>query len=185
MRNQAVSIFAHFEKIRLFLCRFDFPPTIRAFPVYQLGFRPKRFAGRAIQPFISPFINIPLVIKLLKNLLYLLFVRFVCRTDKVIIGSIHQIPQLLYHACDVIHIFFWRNAAFLRFQFNFLPMLVRSGLEKNVITVFSLKSGNTVGQHNLIAVPDMRFAGCIGNCRGDIIFPFTHFPFSFRLSIHK
>ena len=180
MLDQPVRIFAHFKEICLFLCRFYLPTAIRAFPVHQLGFRPKRLARGTVHSLVCPFINVSLFIKLFKDLLHLFLMPFICRTDKVIIGSIHQVPQLSDRSGHAVHILLRSNAGRLRLQFDLLSMLIRPCLEKNVITVFSFKPGNTVCQYNFINISNMRFPGCISDRCGDIIFPFIHFPFSFR-----
>ena len=183
MFYEPIRIFTHLKEIGLFLGRFDLPPAIRAFPVHKLGFRPKRFTGRAVQPFICAFVNIPLLIKLLKNLLYLLFMGLIRSTYEVIIRGIHQIPQFPNHSSHIIHIFLRGNAGFLRLHFNFLPVFIGAGLEKNIISVFPFKPGNTIGQYNFITVANVRLSRCVGNRCSNIVFSFTHFVFSFHLGI--
>ena len=57
---------------------------------------------------------------------------------------------------------------------NFLlPGLQDLRLKEHIIPVFSLKTGNAVRQHDLIAVPDMRRTGRIGDRRRDIILSLT------------
>ena len=175
--NQLIRIFAHLKKVCLFLCRLYFPSAVRTFAIHQLGFCPERFAGRTIQPFIGTFINIPLMIQFLKNLLYLLFVVIICGTDKMVIRRIHQIPQIFDCPCHIIHKFLRSNSRFLCLQFNLLSMLVRACLEKDIIAVLSFKSGNTVSQHDFIAVADMGLARRISNSCRNIILSFTHVPF--------
>ena len=94
---------------------------------------------------------------------------------KVIIGGVHQIPQVFNGACYLINKLLRSNPCFLCLQFNLLSMLIRSRLEEHVIAVFPFKSGNAVCQHNLIAVADVRLTRSIGNRRRNIILTLTHF----------
>jgi len=65
-------------------------------------------------------------------------------------------------------------------------VLVRTCLEKYVIAVLSLKTGDAVRQHNLIAIADMGSAGGIGNRRCNIIFSLIHNTLPFPIpSIDK
>jgi hypothetical protein len=52
-------------------------------------------------------------------------------------------------------------------------MLIRSGLETDIIALFSFITGDTVCQHDLIRVADMRFAGRICDRSRDIVWFFT------------
>ena len=52
-------------------------------------------------------------------------------------------------------------------------MLVGSCLEVNVIALFSLVACDRVCQYDLVGVSDMRFAGCIGDRSGNVIWFLT------------
>ena len=158
MLNQPVRIFAHFEEIGLFLGGLYFSAAVRALAVYQLGFGPEGLAGGTVKAFVMSFVNIPLIIQAFENLLYLLYMILICGTDKFIIGGSHEIPQALHLPCHAVHIILRRHTGFLGLQLDLLPMLVRSCLEKYIVTVFSFKSGNAVRQHGLIGVSNVRFA---------------------------
>src|SRR5699024_4663178 len=88
-------ILTHSEEIRLFLGWGHRTSAVRTFSVHQLGFCKERFAGRTVHSFIISLVNISLVIKLFKDFLYLLLMIIVCSSDKLIIGSTHQIPYIL------------------------------------------------------------------------------------------
>ena len=113
MRNQLIRIFAHLKEIRLFLCRLYLPPAVGALSVFQLRLRPERFAGRAVKSFIGSLVNIPLLIKLFKDFLYLLFVIAIRCADKVVVGGIHQIPQPFNRSRNAVHKFLRRNSGVL------------------------------------------------------------------------
>jgi len=54
----------------------------------QILFRFECFASYTIIPFVFAFVDISLVIRLLKHLLYEFFMVFLCRSDKVRIGNL-------------------------------------------------------------------------------------------------
>ena len=158
MLDQSVSIFAHSEKICLFLCRLYLSSAVRTFAVHKLGFCPEGFTGCTVQSLIGALVNISLIVQLLKDLLYLFFMIIICCTDKVIIGGVHQIPDLPDRASHIVYIFLRCNTGLLCLQLDLLSMLIRSCLKKNIIAIFSLETGNAVCQNNLIAVSDVRFS---------------------------
>ena len=95
--------------------------------------------------------------------------------NKLVIRSIQGIADLLNRLCDAVHICFRCDAGLFGLQFNLLAMLIGPRLEEYVVAVLSLKSGNAVRQHDLIAVSDMGLARCVGDRRCNIIFPLVHF----------
>ena len=54
-------------------------------------------------------------------------------------------------------------------QVAYDAVLVGSGLEIYVIALLSFVPRNGVCQHDLIRISDMRFSGCVGNGRGNIV----------------
>ena len=99
---------------------------------------------------------------------------FISSTDELVIGSIHQIPDILNLSGNVIYEFLWCDTCFLGFQLDFLTMLICSGLEKYVIALLSLVAGNGICQYDFIGVADVRLTGCIRNGCCDIILWFFH-----------
>ncbi len=172
MLDQTVCIFAHFKEIRFLLCRLHLPAAVRTFSVYKLGFSKERFTGGTIHPFIVTLVNIALVIQLFKYFLDLLLMVIICGTDKLVIRSIHQIPDPLDLCRYIIYELFWCDSCLLCLQFNLLAVLISSGLEKHVISLAPFVARNGICQDNLISIADMRFAGCIGNRSCNIIFWF-------------
>ena len=94
---------------------------------------------------------------------------FICCTNKVIIGTIHQIPDFTNLLRDAVHIFLWRNTCFLRLLFNFLPMFVRPGLKEYLVSFLPFKTRHSISQHNFVRISNMRLAGCIDDCSCNII----------------
>ena len=92
--NESVCIFAHLEEICFFFGKLNFSTAIGAFAVNKLRFRPEGFTRSAVPTLIGTLIYIALVVKLLEELLNLLFMIVVCSTNKMVVGSIHQIPNV-------------------------------------------------------------------------------------------
>src|SRR5699024_4538430 len=114
-----------------------------------------------------------LFVQFFENLLYLFLMVGVRGADKIIIGSIHQIPDLLYLPSHFVLILLGGNLGFLRLQLDLLSMLVCPGLVIDVIALLTFVAGDGVRQHDLIGIADMRFAGGVGNRRSHIIFSFA------------
>ena len=107
--NEPVRIFAQFQEIRLFLGRLYFPSAVGTFAVHQLAFCKEGFARGTVKSLIVSLVNISLFIELFKNLLYLSFVVRVRCADKLIVRSIHQIPDPFDLPCHVVHKLFRRH----------------------------------------------------------------------------
>ena len=179
MFNQTVCIFAHFKEICLLLRRLYLTSAIRAFAVYELRLRPEGLARRTVQSLVRALVNIPLLIQLFENLLYLqLMLRIRC-TDKFVIGRIHQIPDTTDLACNLINMLLWCDPGCFGLQFDLLTMLIGACLKKHIISLLSFEPGNAVCQHDLIRISNVRLAGCIRNRGRNIIFWFTHRNSSF------
>ena len=112
MLHKTILIFTEFQKVRFFLCRLALSATIRALAIYQLGSRKERLTWCTIHSFIETFINIPFVIQLFEDLLNLSFMILIRCTDKLIIGSVHQIPDSVDLCGYIIYKLFWCNACF-------------------------------------------------------------------------
>ena len=167
--DQPLSVFAHFKEVGLFLSRMDFPAAVRAFAVHELAFRPKAFAGGAVQALISALVDVPFVVKVLENFLDFPFVVVIGGADEVVIGDVHQVKLFLDDAGHPVHKLFGGNAFGFCLQLVFLAVLVGAGLEENIVPFQTFEAGNTVRQHNLIHVADMGLAGRVGDGRSEII----------------
>ena len=162
MLNEPVRIFTHSKEIRFLFGRGHFPSAVRTFSIYQLGLCKEGFAGGAVKPLIVSFINISLVIQLLKNLLNLGLMILVCGTDEFIIGGIHQIPDPLDLGSHAVHKLLGSHAGFLGLQLNFLSVLIGTRLEKDIVPLHPFVPGDAVRQHDLIRISNMRLARCVG-----------------------
>ncbi len=172
----AVGIFAHFEEVAFLLRHLHRPATIRTnVPLRQLMLREKGFTGRAIPTGILGFINIPLVIKLLKNLLYLLeqtlyhlLMPLFRGADKIAVVNIQQLPKLLNTIHNAIH----KSQRFLPSLggplLNFQAVLIGARQKIRVKAPLALVARHRVGSYCSISVADMQLIAGIINRRGDI-----------------
>ena len=172
--DEAVCILAHLEEVCLFLRGLDLAAAVRAFAVHQLAFSPEGFTRRAVHALVVALINIALLVELFKDLLYLLFVVIVRGADEFIVGGVHHVPVRLDNLRDVVDIFLRGDAGGIGLFFNLLAMLVRAGLEVDIVALHALIARNAVGEHDLIRVADVRAAGGVGDSRRNIILRFTH-----------
>ena len=170
--DQPIGILAELKEVALFLYLFYRPPAVRAFAIYQLMLRPKRFAGRAVPSLVFAFVNIALVIELLENLLYGFFMALFRSPDKIIILNIHQRPQLLDVCYNPIHKCLGRLPRLLGFALNLLAMLVRTCQKHYVIASQALKARHRICGHCTIAMPNMQIVRWIIDRRCNVKFPF-------------
>ena len=175
--DQSVCIFAHFEEICLFFSRYAWTSAVRAFTVYKLRLCEERLAWGTVHSLIMTFVDISLCIHFFEDLFDLLFMVFICCTDKFIIGCVHQIPDTFDLTGNVIYEFLRCNTSFLGLQLDLLAMLISTCLEIYVISLLSLKTCDGICKNNLISISDMRFTGCVRNGSADIISLLFHFSF--------
>ena len=64
-------------------------------------------------------------------------------------------------------------------------MLVGTGLEKDIVSLSSLITGNGIRQHDLVGISDMRLAGGIGNCGCHIKLFVFHNSHSLRMFVQN
>ena len=163
MLDQTVRVFAHFKEIRLLLCRLNLAPAVWAFSIHKLGLCKEGLARSAVHALVMPFINITLVVQLFENLLHLFFVFFVSSADKFVIGCIHQIPDSSDITCHIVHEFLRGDPSLVCLQLDFLTVFICTCLEEHIIPLASFVPCNRICKDDFIGVPNMRFAGCIGN----------------------
>ena len=171
--NQSVGILAHTEEISFFFGRLYLPSAVGTLSVYQLRLRKKGLTGSAVQSLIVSFINISLIIKLLKNLLNLSFVVLIRGADKLVIGRVHQIPNIFNLSCSFVYKFLRSDSGSLCLLLNLLTVLIGSCLEEHVIALCPFIPGNGISQNCLVGIADMRLTGSVGNSRCNIIWFFA------------
>ena len=173
-------IFAHFEKVSLFVRLFHGTTAIGTFPVNQLTFRPERLARFTVPPFVCSLIYIALFVKFSENFLNLFFVIFIGRTDEFVIRNIHQVDASFYLPGDFVNILLRRLSGESRFVFYFLTVFIGSGLKKHVISLTTLETRESIGHYSLVCIAYMRFRGCIRDSRRNVKF-FLHKILRIRL----
>ena len=173
--DEAVCILAHLEEVRFFLCGLYRAVAVRTAAVFiKLRSREEGFARRAVHALVVALINIALLVELFKDLLYLLFVVIVRSADEFVVGGVHHVPVRLDDLRDVVDIFLRGDAGGIGLFFNLLAVLVRAGLEVDIVALHALVARNAVGEHDLIRVADVRAAGGVSDSRRNIILRFTH-----------
>ena len=58
---------------------------------------------------------------------------------------------------------------------NLLAVLIRTGLEENIVALQSLVSCYCIGHYNLVAVADMRLARGVSNSGSNVKLSFAHY----------
>ena len=181
--HESVRVFAHPEEVRLFLFFMHRAAADRAFvPVNQLRLCIERLALGTVHAVVRAEINVALIIEPAENLLHLLLMVFICRADKAVIGSVHQIPDFFDLASLFIDKGLRCHMRLRRTLLDFLAVFIRTCLEVHVIAVRSLPSGNTVRHDDFVRIADMRLSGRVGDrCRNIIFSLILHiYPFSCR-----
>ena len=167
--QQAVGIFAHAEKVRLFFGGLYLSAAVGALAVFQLRRRPERLAGGAVHPLVGALIDIAVCQHLFKHLLHLALVVGVGGADELVVRDIHHIPDgadLFRHA---VYERLGRNARGGGLFFYLLAVLVGARLKAHVIPLRPLEPRDGVCQNDLVGVADVRLARGVGDGRGDVI----------------
>ena len=179
--HQAVGVLAHTEEVGFLLRVHDRAAAVRAAAVLQLGLCPEGLAGLAVLALVAALVNIALIVQLFEDLLNLFLVHGVGGADELVIGGVHQIPDLLDLRRDVVHMLLRGDARGLGLFLDLLAVLVRAGLEVHVVAGHALVARDRVSEHDLIRVADVRLRRGVGDRRRDIIGFLVHSLFSFIL----
>ena len=163
--HQAVGVLAHAEEVCFLLGVYARAAAVRAAAVLQLALGPEGLTRLAVFALVRTLVNIALIIQLFEDLLHLFLVHRVGGADELVIGGVHQIPDGLNLTGNLVNVLLRRDAGCLGLLLNLLTMLVRAGLEINVVTGHALVACDSVGQHDLVGVADVRLRRGIGDCR--------------------
>ena len=152
------SILADAEEIALLLNLLNGTAAVGAdsAALLELRFGPECFAGRAVHALIAALIDIALVVELFECLLNACNVVIIGGADKAVVGNIHELPELMETADDIIDVFLRRYALFRSFALDLLTVLVRAGEEIGIITGQALVSCHCIGIDGAVGVPDMQ-----------------------------
>ena len=163
--HQAVGVLAHAEEVCLLLSVYARAAAVRAAAVLELALGPEGLTRLAVFALVRTLVNIALIIQLFEDLLHLFLVHRVGGADELVIGGVHQIPDGLNLTGNLVNVLLRRDAGCLGLLLNLLTMLVRAGLEINVVTGHALVACDSVGQHDLVGVADVRLRRGIGDRR--------------------
>ena len=163
--HQAVGVLAHTEEVCFLLGVHARAAAVRAAAVLELALGPEGLTRLAVFALVRTLVNIALIIQLFEDLLHLFLVHRVGGADELVIGGVHQIPDGLNLTGNLVNVLLRRDAGCLGLLLNLLTMLVRAGLEINVVTGHALVACDSVGQHDFVGVADVRLRRGIGDRR--------------------
>ena len=79
----------------------------------------------------------------------------VCRTNELIVVDVHQRPQLLNPAHDIIHIGLGGDASFFGLILDLLTMLISACEHIGIVAQLLFKPGDGIRRHRGIGMTDM------------------------------
>ena len=167
--HQAVGVLAHTEEVCFLLGVHARAAAVRAAAVLELALGPEGLARLAVLALVRALVDIALIVQLLEDLLHLLLVHRVGGADELIVSGVHQIPDRLDLARDLVDMLLRRDAGSLCLLLNLLAVLVGAGLEVDIVAGHALVARDRVGQHDLIGVADVRLRRGVCDRRRDII----------------
>ena len=167
--HQAVGVLAHLEEVCFLLGVHARAAAVRAAAVLELALGPEGLARLAVLALVRALVDIALIVQLLEDLLHLLLVHRVGGADELIVSGVHQIPDRLDLARDLVDMLLRRDAGSLCLLLNLLAVLVGAGLEVDIVAGHALVARDRVGQHDLIGVADVRLRRGVCDRRRDII----------------
>ncbi len=94
------------------------------------------------------------------------------RADKAVVAYSEKIPDFLDLPGDLVHIFLRRDTRLFGFLLYLLTVLVRAGEQEYIIPSYALVPCDGIRKHRFVNIADVRLAGGICNCRGNIEFFF-------------
>ncbi len=167
--QQAVCVFANLEEICLLRNLLDSTMTIWAAAIFiQLMLSPVAFAWSAVKASVGAFVNITLGVNAAEDFLHNLLVTLFRGADKIIIGDIQQLPQVLESCHDRVYVFNRGNALLLSLLLNLLAVLVAASQEENILPCQTVETGYRVGNGGAVSVADMQLGTRVINWGSDI-----------------
>ncbi len=167
--QQAVCVFANLEEICFLRNLLDSTVAIWAAAIFiQLMLSPVAFAWSAVKASVGTFVNIPLGVNAAEDFLHNLLVTLFRGADKIIIGDIQQLPQVLETSHDRVYVFNRGNALLLSLLLNLLAVLVTAGKEENILPCQTVEAGYRVGNGGAVSVADVQLGTRVINWGSDI-----------------
>ena len=167
--HQAVSVLAHLKEVCFLLGVYARAAAVRAAAVLELALGPEGLARLAVFALVGALIDVALVVQLLEDLLHLFLVHRVGGADELVVGGVHQVPDCLDFARDLVNVLLRRDAGSLCLLLDLLAVLIGAGLEIDIVAGHALIARDRVGQHDFVGVADVRLCRGVGNGRRDII----------------
>ena len=167
--HQPVRIFAHAEEISLLFRLGDLSAAVGTLAVHELALRPEGLAGRAVEPLIGAFVDVPLREQTIEDLLHFLLVIVVRGADELVVRGVHEVPYPPDLRRHVVHELFGSDARRRGFELHLLAVLVRARLQTDVIALRAPEPREKIRQHDLVGVADVGFARCVCDRRSDVI----------------
>jgi len=98
------------------------------------------------------------------------------RTDKAVVGDVHQLPQVqntLFAQDDVVHKLLGSDASFLCLILDLLSMLIGARQELDIVALEPLVAGHGVSRHGAVCMADVQIGRRIINGSGNVIIAFA------------
>ncbi len=169
------------EEVGFLLGVVDLAAAVGASAVFELALSPEAFAGSAVLALVRALIYIALVIHLLEDALYGLYVIIIGGADEAVVRDVHQLPQILDAALavdDVVNELLRGNARGLGLFFDLLAVLVGTGEEHHIEAHEPFVAGDGVGRDGAVGMAYVQLIGRVVDGCGDIEFFLFHALFS-------
>ena len=135
--HQPVRVLAHLEEVGFFLDQLDLMArwglsadhlaVIVTVNLSQLTLSEVFLIVHGVPTGVFTLVDVALVDELLEDLLDSLFVVVISRPDKLIVGDLQCLPQLLDPGGHLINVFLWLHAELIRLLFNLQTVLISPG----------------------------------------------------------
>ena len=155
--HQPQLVFAHTEEVVFLFPRFRSDLVLRAKAVFQFPFRVEAFAPGAVHPLVTPEVDVPRIVDLLKDVLNDFNVIRIGRADEVAVFAVQVRPQVPEGLADDVRVFLWPHASVRRRLEDLIPVLVRPGDEKGFLAVHMMKPVHDVGYDGGVCVSQVGF----------------------------
>ena len=186
---EARRVFAETEEVAFLLDELGGRAAVGTAAVLELPLEPKRFARRAVMPFVACLVDVALLVETLEYLLDALDVVIICRAHKTVVRYVEHFPKVLECADDIVNILLRRKPLILCLALYLLAVLVGARKEINVIPHEPLIARHRVCGDGSVSVADVQLIARIIQRRCDVEFLLVVFhilpPFAYLLHISR
>ena len=95
-------------------------------------------------------------------------------SNKTVVGNVHQLPQILDAAYNIVYILLRGNACSLRLLLDLLTMLIGAGEEHHIAPLHSFIPCHCISSYRAIGVANMQLVRRVINRGGNVEFFSTH-----------